>query len=114
MKKFKAEIIVRTDEFCHIAPQVEGTLEEIVGVHDELKNMLADKEGLNTLEWAKFRNKFLWTGGQMPPEMQDLNERLNRKQQVVINELKLALRAAKPEGEVDELQAQEDHIKSIT
>ena len=40
MKKFKAEIIVRTDEFCHIAPQVEGTLEEIVGVHDELKNML--------------------------------------------------------------------------
>lgn len=115
-KKYKGELIVRTGEYQHIKVFPEDTLEGILNVNDKLQNMVADRDGLNQLDWAKFRNNFYWKRGKLDPDMQETMAKLSKTQRFVINELKLSIRAEEPEIEEvdDEIKLQEEHIKSIT
>lgn len=76
--------------FSHIEYEVEGTVEEIEAVYQEV---MTDKQGYNTREWAKIRNDYMKTGEIHP----DLLEGMSKAQKFVINEIKNAFKAIKGE-----------------
>lgn len=82
------KIHVATGEFCFIEKDCE-TLEEAEAEHSRIRSIFADKEGLNQVEWAKVRNKYVNTGD---IEIEDM-ESLSKAQKFVINQIKLSIRS---------------------
>lgn len=75
--------------FSHIEYQVEGTEQEI---EDFYQRHMEDTEGLNQKEWAQFRDDYYMGDGTMNPDQQELLERCNGWQKLVINQIKLAIK----------------------
>lgn len=63
--------------------------DEIVSLHDRLKLAVQDKEGLNQLEWAKFRKAYVLSEGKNQ-NIEDY-EKLNKSQRWFCHQFSLAV-----------------------
>ena len=73
--------------FSTIEYEVEGTPNEIEEMY---QLVMADTDGLNQKEWADFRDNYYMGDGSMNPDEQELLEKCNGWQKLVINQIKLA------------------------
>lgn len=89
-KKMKAKIHVPTKEYAFIEVEVESDdIDSLVHIHDEIANKAMDKEGHNTLEWAKIRNKYAMHNEIEPEDL----EGCSKAQKYFINQMKLVYKS---------------------
>jgi len=84
--------------FAYADVEVEGTKEEIYAQYQELKNILKGGEGLNQLEWAKFRKEFMLSEGRN--QRIEEHNKLASWQSFVLHQMELTIKSI---NEVDEV-----------
>ena len=88
MKTYKAQIIIKTEEFCNISPAVEGTPEEIVEAYREFRsaiNTLKPQVGLSDKEFNDWLDNYLVNGtgdagkyAEMSPEQMNVIQQIKK------------------------------------
>lgn len=88
MPKYKAHVPVEQYGFIEVESQ---NLDEVVDEYNRLKTVFEAKDGLNQLDWARVRNKYITTG-----EIDvEVFEQLSRFQRSIINEVKKTFKSLK-------------------
>jgi len=82
----KYKIHVPTKEYAFIEVELEGTAEEAIEEHDKIAYLAKDKEGLNSLQWAKARDHYAKTGDIDPVDW----EACSRAQRYILGQFKKA------------------------
>jgi len=76
----KAKIRIATKEYCYVEFEGEGTPEQVFNLNTELESLFLEKEGLNALDWAKFRKDFFMSEGRNQGSPDDIHSKLNKSQ----------------------------------
>ena len=79
--------------FIEVENEDELSFEDIVWAHDQLKLAFKDKEGHNTNDWAKIRNRYLLKNEIEPEDV----EGASKAQRYWINETKKGFKSIKGE-----------------
>ena len=92
----KAKIHIPTMEYGFIEVELDFEdslidVQKVIESHDMLKIAIQDKEGWNTLEWAKIRDTYAKFNKITPEEV----EGCNKWQRLFINQMKLVHKSIK-------------------